>query len=217
MISALFLSPHPDDICFSSFLACALPIPNKCILTVFSQSRFWINPCLQFSTPQAVSDARLQEERAFASAIGAELVVLGLTDTSVRYAVAGIEYSRVPAEDPLFCVFQRHWHHFIAERPGFDTIFVPLGISEHIDHLICRDVVMSSQPTQRIVLYEDLPYVAARTDSEIQAFAVDLLGTNATSTTLRLTDVASRSPRMWNKRAALQLYINRFICMFLFW
>lgn len=173
----VFLSPHPDDICFSSYVS--LCRSRRCapvILDVFNKS------CWSFREPPCpdrwaeVTSIRAAEERLFGLRMGAEVVQLGFEDSSLRCARStGDEYGLAPSKDPQFQRITEAILFALSELEPFERILAPLGISNHIDHLICRDVCLQTPSLRtRTILYEDLPYVAAFEEEQISNFARSL-------------------------------------------
>jgi LmbE family N-acetylglucosaminyl deacetylase len=171
MISTIFVSPHPDDICFSSFLAATSPENiERHIVTVFSRSRFWLHPTRNTGDPNEISNIRRAEELRFAQMISATHHDLGYPDSSLRYSHGGPEYGTPALSDTIFESVYNSLKESVNGIGPANAVYVPIGISRHVDHLICRDAILRLPLSCPVVFYEDLPYISRYTDGEINAF-----------------------------------------------
>lgn len=175
MATAIFVSPHPDDICFSAFLAAT----SSChvehhIITVFSRSQFWLRPCKDTTDPDEISDIRRTEDLGFAGIVSATHHDLGYPDSSLRFSHGGPEYGTLATSDPVFQSVCDSLQQRVNNLDPTNAVYVPIGISRHVDHLICRDAILRLKPSCPIVLYEDLPYISRYTDGEITSFVSGL-------------------------------------------
>jgi LmbE family N-acetylglucosaminyl deacetylase len=175
----LFISPHPDDICYSAFLAITQRDASSpaVIVTLFSQSCWTFLSTLQRQDAMQVTHMRRDEELAFAGFVNANVDFLDLPDTSLRCATFGDEYRLAPTEDFIYETARAKLSDVLRRRESIATIYAPLGISGHVDHLIARDIMLGFDPLRhRLLLYEDLPYVARYNDKAITSFAARLPG-----------------------------------------
>lgn len=148
---ALFFSPHPDDVVWSTYSSLVGFRGGKIVVTLFNRSkRFGWG--LKASVPLATFWRTLEDDVAL-TLLGARPVHLYLSDTSVR--------GRTRFELP-FWVKPRG-------RPP-ETLFSPLGVGGHLDHLYTRRVALETwfrlRGATRLVFYEDLPYAGWMTTVE---------------------------------------------------
>jgi deacetylase len=200
MSTSIFLSPHADDICFSSFWAIAGIAPKTAqIVTVFSESCWTFRSAPNLDIRAEVTAIRHKEDIAFAKYVHAEYTTLGLPDSSLRYPLgSGGEYI-IEADDMLPEVRQRITES-VQHCEGALSVFAPIGVSQHVDHLLVRDAALDLfQGRAELVLYEDLPYAARLTPDAIAEF---VRGTKLTLSELRFVESGTRL----SKRAALALY-----------
>jgi len=200
MSTSIFLSPHADDICFSSFFAIAgLAGRETKIITVFSESCWTFRAAPNQDMRTEVTAARHKEDIAFAEYVDAALLTLDLPDSSLRYPLgSGGEYKT--NVDSILPVVRNRIAELVQQHKGTLSVFAPIGISRHIDHLLVRDAALDLfRGRAELVLYEDLPYAARLTPHEIAKF---VQGTGLTLTEIRFSEnCTSRS-----KRVALTLY-----------
>jgi LmbE family N-acetylglucosaminyl deacetylase len=171
VVKTLFISPHPDDICYSAFAAAERSGRAGLLVTVFSRS-FWNFRGLPEQSARLVTRLRVAEERGFAASLGLTLQMLGLADGRMRGHDDTTEYSTEANDDPEFLRVSSKLRKILSDPWGTaPAVYVPLGISKHVDHLMCRDAVLAGTPLRRIVFYEDLPYASTKTEEEIECFA----------------------------------------------
>ncbi|RKH64372.1 PIG-L deacetylase family protein [Corallococcus aberystwythensis] len=168
----VFFSPHPDDVALGAY-ASLLGVPRGIVptlVTVFSQS------CWEFVLPvdpsraMAVTSLRMGEDRRFARAHGADLVHLGFRDTSLR-APPGGPAEPEAAREALAARVRLALGEVLASVSEEALLYVPLGISSHVDHLLVRDAVRALRGERGVVYYEDLPYSAHHPEDEIVDYA----------------------------------------------
>ncbi len=123
-------------------------------------------------------EQRRQEDVEVLDVLGVEHVHLGITDALFRRRQAGpalsrigrvvpevvhryptyrwdIARGRVSRGDRLLLDLLLEEVRVLAERIGADTVFSPLGVGRHVDHLLTRSLG-ERQPTR--VHYSDFPY-----------------------------------------------------------
>lgn len=200
----LFLSPHPDDIAFSAFasLVRVPPGETRTLVTVFSRS------CYTYAAPGVreealtISSRRMEEDSRFARAHGAEWVPLGFADSSLRPLRAGEEYRRASGEEPLYPSVLAKLRGLLEAAGPEAVCHVPLGISQHVDHLMVRDAVLALRGgPQGLVFHEDLPYAERHTEEQVRDF-VHALGVEPPLESERV-----ELTRSWDaKRRAVRMY-----------
>lgn len=198
-----FVSPHPDDIAFSCYASLRNPLTAHqkfLVITVFDQSLFSFNK--ELSGVEGISQIRKDEDQAFCRANNCDYMSLNLPDSSVRYKEVNAEYKIGPAEDPIFETAKKSMQHILKTAILTSTpIYVPLGNSLHLDHLIVRDavrdIVAANGPSNgrppSIFYYEDLPYAARWTEARLHDYAHETLGPNCAWLNVDLN-------RIWNDK-----------------
>jgi LmbE family N-acetylglucosaminyl deacetylase len=168
----IFVSPHPDDIAYSAFIAAAQPDSRRrTLITVFTRSA-WNFAGIPFREVDRITALRAAEERAFAESWSLDLSMLGLPDGRLRGYDDITEYVTPTNADPMYARVREELTRILVSAGTLEsTVYAPLGISSHVDHLMCRDIVLEAVPLGRVRLYEDLPYVAAFSEEQIRAFA----------------------------------------------
>jgi glycosyltransferase involved in cell wall biosynthesis len=179
----LYLSPHLDDICLSlgGFVRRR---KTGVLLTIFSRSDFVCRamplPSDKNDRVMLISEIRRAENEAFAQRVGlltrygelAEALVRGrdafdaakaTEDTRLLHTKVMVAIEKLKTPEPL------------NEKPW---LFCPIGIGNHLDHLIILRVVVdnlaSLKSTYRIAFYEDHPYA---TDRENYIIGIERLRT----------------------------------------
>jgi hypothetical protein len=168
--SDLFLSPHPDDICFS-LGALAFRRRAGTLLTVFSRSSFLApSQAWRVSGNEGVSGLRRAEDAAFATACGLSRRELGLEDAMARGRRV---FDLAPlAEDAAWLAPLLHAGLETPPPPPEPRVrpwlFCPAGIGGHLDHVLLRLAVAGNIETLmrswRVCFYEDLHYASAPMD-----------------------------------------------------
>jgi LmbE family N-acetylglucosaminyl deacetylase len=112
--------------------------------------------------------ARRQEERQAAARLGATVTFMDLPDCVYRTRPDGTVlypagdddlFGPVKPDDPARVILQGTPH------PAAQTLYVPLGVGGHVDHILVRQWAETS--AESIIYYEDYPYAeqaAAITD-----------------------------------------------------
>ncbi|MEM6518100.1 MAG: PIG-L family deacetylase [Cyanobacteria bacterium P01_C01_bin.70] len=195
----IFLSPHLDDICFSSFLAIKEEPKNSCIINVFNKSCWNFLQAPDKKKADLVTKSRKQEELLFGSKLGVNIDFLGLEDSSLRHNNFGDEYEISSRKDQVFSVASTKIAEKLEQYTPLARIYVPLGISYHVDHLICRDVILQRQDLrEKTFLYEDLPYIASFSEEDIHDFVCDF--------DFRLTPLILKADSPKSKITSMSLY-----------
>ncbi len=176
----VYLSPHLDD----AALSCGGSIAQQraagqSVLVVtlctaapppagpFSDLARSFHEAWGLSPAEAVA-ARLREDEAAMAALGADALWAGKLDAIYRHPAV---YNRREAlfgapdpDDPLLPEL-RALIGALRERMPQATIYAPLGVGHHVDHLLtCRAALaVAGEP---LAFYEDFPYVAR--DGELE-------------------------------------------------
>ncbi len=175
--SILILSPHLDD----SVLSCADHISdwihlgyNTTIINVFSSYKTGIlspdaEQCLtEFSlkTVHQYETMRKTEDNLALRALGIrEKQNLDLVDGGFRAIGTKPVYSTFSAlfqgkilEPDIIVSTSR----ILSRYQKFDQIFVPMGLGNHVDHVILRKSAERTYPRDRLGYYADAPYLLRR-------------------------------------------------------
>ena len=184
---SLFISPHFDDVCFSAGGLLSKKIKDVTILTVFSYSQFEVgnglkkslitasqllnSNCIRNSIARIVTENRISEDREFCKNINASQAILPFRDFSLRkndlHIHPKIDSSSTPANgieaQEIYNDTLIELGKFISK--SYDHIFCPLGIGNHIDHLLVEKAFVkilkeSPELAERGIFYEDMPYAS---------------------------------------------------------
>jgi LmbE family N-acetylglucosaminyl deacetylase len=175
--ATILLSPHLDDIAYAvggSLLKKAFPPPYKAV-TVFSKSAYSPFSSAKLS-PEEATRVRKDEDRAYFSSLGIDVIHLDLPEA---YQLRGytslksIFEVRQSIDDPIFNDAAEKIHQTMASFSG-GYLVMPLGIGNHVDHLIVSDACLSTGPRWRRIYYEDLPYATSYPLSRIAKIAYSL-------------------------------------------
>jgi LmbE family N-acetylglucosaminyl deacetylase len=145
----LLLSPHPDDLVFSTFSILSSRT-EKLALVYFNVSKFtrW-----NIKSKLIVTTIRTLEDKIILSLLGTKTAYLFLPDDSIRNSSSEhLENGDI---------------NWLKETPS--EIFCPLGVGGNPDHLKVRDRGIRLHRTfkkkPKLFFYEELPYAARHSDS----------------------------------------------------
>ena len=186
--TAIFLSPHFDDIALScgGMAARLSKMGAKCIgITVCAAPAAANEPLSQFaemlhghwesasgSTVEAINEVRRQEEQASLKLLGLEPVWLAVPDAIYRRGASGEHLYN--SEETLFSKVapeeRQQLVPHIAEQirrvagengaRGRVRVFAPLGIGNHVDHQLVFWAARRLGPRYGLLFYEDFPYAS---------------------------------------------------------
>lgn len=172
----IFLSPHLDDAVIScGGLICALGSQYDVeVWTLFASAPWagpysevarWLHSVSGGSTGRRLAWSRRREDKAATRKVGAGLRHWKWRDAAYRTGSnGGFLYKDVVAAtwDPLDeQLTQEIGARLRNELRDTDVLVVPLGVGNHVDHLIVRRAAETTLHS-RIVYYPDLPYAAKR-------------------------------------------------------
>lgn len=155
------ISPHIDDAVFSLGLLIReySKIGNRVtIINCFSITNFTLNR--RDLGVQFVTCLRKSEDRKLARRMrNLELINLDFEDAPLRGETIRQEFPLSSKNRNLAISIEEEIYRIIPEA---SSIFFPLSIGNHIDHLICLEVAVRFAQCGKydINFYEDLPYVA---------------------------------------------------------
>lgn len=169
----VYISPHLDD----AALSCGGSIASH---VAAGRRVLIVTLCTAAPPPDAPSNAvarefhaqwnleaedvmqvRLGEDRRAMEQLGADYFWAGLLDAIYRvpdaYVSRATLFNTPVPNDPLFDQLRQLLHRLRARIPGA-TFYVPLGVGDHADHLICYDVALEAAGPS-LAFYEDVHYV----------------------------------------------------------
>jgi LmbE family N-acetylglucosaminyl deacetylase len=169
----VYLAPHLDD----TALSCGGTIAEQTargeralVLTLCTAAPAPDGPfsdlALEFHrewglAPQQVVAARLREEQAAVTLLGADSLWAGMLDAIYRHPAAyhgrDTLFGTPAADDPLLPAARAYFAE-LRERLPAATFYAPLGVGSHVDHLLTYEAAQLLGPA--LVHYEDFPYVA---------------------------------------------------------
>ena len=175
----LFISPHFDDIALSCGGTLAHLAQRKAdilLVTVFTADlptgmqipSLAMELHKQWGGDNAPFKLRSLEEQSVAKHLGAKYHWLDFLDGMYRYQDMKDWQEQFnpdfqPKSDPCFEPVRKALLQIIQEHPGA-TVFAPLGLGHHRDHLIVHQAVNSiramTSTTTTYFYYEDYPYAA---------------------------------------------------------
>jgi LmbE family N-acetylglucosaminyl deacetylase len=186
--TAIFLSPHFDDIALScgGMAARLAKVGARCIgLTVFAAPSREGDVLSPFAQEQhlmwesgagqgmaAINEVRREEERQAIKLLGLQPVWLDFQDAPYRRGLAGGHlynsneelFGRVAQEErdilvPSIAGEIRRVASQAGAR-GRVRVFAPLGVGNHVDHQIVFRAARLLGPRYGVLFYEDYPYAA---------------------------------------------------------
>lgn len=179
----LFLSPHLDD----AILSCGgtihgLTSRGERVIVVTAMAGEPGEPlpatpvlqALRASWSAAPLRTRRAEDAQAARLLGAQVYHLGLTECAFRTALCGTGewIALYPADDSPFAgvnpADEARVSLFATRLPFTDaaTIYAPLGVDNHVDHLLVRDwalVLTGAAVAPALIFYEEYPRARSRT------------------------------------------------------
>ncbi len=179
LVRALFISPHPDDVAFSCFGAIRTTEAASevaVLITVFSESDWTAQTGFAPQLRHNIAALRRKEDAAFAARFRCRQIDLCLPDSSVRGYTEQERYTGQPRFDPIAETLAEKLRDVVVEIGAIDRVFLPLGLGNHVDHLLVRNLgqrVFWNAPS--LFFYEDLPY-ASRIEADQISAVVDSLG-----------------------------------------
>jgi LmbE family N-acetylglucosaminyl deacetylase len=145
---------------------------RKMLITVFTESCWTFYNAPQRDRWKEIIAIRVQEDKKFADLFGCEYIHFPLADTSLRDYSPGQEYTTPPMNDPIFSEVIGRLSQLVSKLPNKAFLYIPLGIGQHVDHLIVRTAITNlCREFNQLVFYEDLPYADNYSDIEIEVLA----------------------------------------------
>lgn len=166
------LSPHRDDAAFSLCLcllrwtAAGVPVT---VLDFFTRSEY--GPRIVTSAKSNISEIRAREDRSALSRIdrGIRIKALGLLDAPLRLHIPVASVFEIkPEEGAKTDGIPGAAKAAVQARAQKTFLLAPLGLGDHLDHLLVKEAAIANCPSSHLAFYEDLPYAAWRTKAEIR-------------------------------------------------
>lgn len=193
-VTALFLSPHFDDVALScgGTVARAARRGVALVVTVFGgRPPGELNPFARFQHErwghEDAVDERRREDATAMAILGARYLWLDYLDAIYRdhlyQADEELFGSVKPEDEPVERAIAQSVAAIVEQaRPR--QIYLPLSVGRHVDHQICtRLAPMLTTPDVDVLLYEDIPYALTPGAVEEQ---VEALGWTLQPTTVDL-------------------------------
>jgi LmbE family N-acetylglucosaminyl deacetylase len=163
----VYLSPHPDDICFSLGNIVSKRHTGQ-LITVFTSSIYQAKLVYENNLSQ-ISAGRLKEDCAFAMQSNLALTHLGFYDSMAR---GHASFDRHMAKDIALAIEDKLINELFrviskqesAEKGHKPLLFCPAAIGGHVDHLAVLFTIARWQHQLKkhfhILFYEDLFYAS---------------------------------------------------------
>jgi len=158
----LLISTHPDDVAYSIGATVLTKFFSRpmMLVTIFTKSTY--APFAKTSkNSKNVTKLRRREDTRFAKAIGVTLHRFDFPDTTLRgYPdLESIFYVPRGDLDPVFPSVFNALKEFFSLFPNA-KIVAPLGVGNHVDHLIVSEICVKigKEQERELVFFEDLPY-----------------------------------------------------------
>ena len=167
-VTSVIVSPHMDDAALSAFSLMGNRVEadsQSLVLDVFSRSAWW-RFAGRAADREKVQQIREQEEHLAARLTSSRLQMLGLPEALLRgYTMEHVFQPPVSERDREVRALLPGLVQAVAATHRNARWFLPLGVGNHVDHVIARDETLSALegagiPNNRIRFYEDLPYAA---------------------------------------------------------
>ncbi|MCP3063661.1 PIG-L family deacetylase [Myxococcus sp. K38C18041901] len=178
MSTALFVSPHLDDVAFScggTLAALKAKGWTVALITVFTRSvpepQGFALHCQTAKglAPEADYMAlRREEDRAFAKRLGVDVLTWAdLEEAPHRgYASAEALFQPPRADDAITAEVARRLKPVLWEMTP-SRVFVPQALGSHVDHVqVVRAVRGLGIPSNRVWYYRDTPYAVRQPDAK---------------------------------------------------
>lgn len=164
------LSPHRDDAAFSLYVCLSrwrkAPV-RLTVLNFFTESAY--APRALPISRDCVSAARAREDRHAVRAIDPRIQIksAGLLDAPLRLGIEAGAVCRPEVrayDDSLDLGTLRR---VIRARIITGLVIAPLGLGNHVDHVLVNKAASETLPGKRLAYYEDLPYASWTSQTEL--------------------------------------------------
>ncbi len=184
MKTALFISPHLDDVAFScggTLARFSAEGWRTVLATVFTRSvpnprGFALQCQLDKGLPADIDymALRREEDREFAKRVGVhDLLWLDYPEAPHRgYGSAPALFGDVAAEDKVWAEISADLGSLVARRRP-ERIFLPQALGSHVDHRQVVKAALEAVPTEKALWYRDTPYAIAAPEAQASPLLPD--------------------------------------------
>lgn len=196
-MSSIIFSPHCDDAALSMGGALLNHLVGEVnVINVFSLSSWTITG---IGGANQITKVRIEEDTSALSALVKGLTYLGLPDSSIRapydadedlYLDPELDARREGIWEQASLAASNQLRGYSLQHP---SIFIPLGLGDHIDHRIVRDCLLdlTGQQKTSLYLYEDVGYDDTESLEYIDQF-VTCLGIKLEPKTFEFRDIKGK-------------------------
>jgi len=163
-VSKVVISPHSDDAALS-IGGQMISTDGWKIITVFSTCPVSVNLRDYALTPNEVTKYNNLEEICYARAVGAEVCFLGYKEALERGYEDVTNEVLKDTDIALIHDIESKLRSLLSRR---STVFFPLSIGNHIDHVLLNIIGKRMARYVRTVFYEDQPYTSELTQEELK-------------------------------------------------
>ncbi|MBS3124678.1 PIG-L family deacetylase [Candidatus Woesearchaeota archaeon] len=166
--SKIVVSPHSDDAALSMGGHLILNGSDYNIITVFNTCPFSDNFRAYEMSPAEITECNNKEDVFYARMIGADIVFLNQREALERAYDSPFE-KKIKRGDAEMIAEVRSQLTALTERANVDSLYFPLSLGNHIDHVILHLMGRSfTEKGCRIRFYEDQPYTEEMSEAELK-------------------------------------------------
>lgn len=164
----LIVSPHPDDVAYSSLIPAFDKKNISTIMTIFGRSKYAYGNSNN-NNEKKISSIRKAEDIEFCKLINAKLLFYDYPDSSITFSKEKKYKDLYPCRNELAEIIKSN-----IVSCHYDCVYFPMAIGWHFDHRIIRDILMEEvipycNHTIEFIMYEDMPYALQLSTEEINA------------------------------------------------
>lgn len=171
----IYLAPHPDDaaLSYGGTIACRHKQGERQLVVTLCSA---IPP-----SAESLWHQRLDEDERALRVLGVDYLLGGFLDAPFRHPAYGKDeglFAPPVVDDSM----QRHVGQLLvalAEQNRQATLYSPLGVGSHVDHLIAFEAAQAARHFAEVHHYEDFPYTVK--DPGALKLRLDELGNTLTA------------------------------------
>lgn len=164
----IIVSPHSDDAALSMGGHLILDGLNYKLATVFNTCPFSENFRAYKLPPAKVTEYNNKEDVFYASIMGADIVFLNQREALERAYDSPFE-RKIKISDAKMIAEVQSQLTALTEKANVDTLYFPLSLGNHIDHIILNLIGRSFTKNRcNIRFYEDQPYTEEMSEAELK-------------------------------------------------
>lgn len=226
----VYLSPHLDDAALSCGGAIAMAPERTLVITLCTAppppGSVFNAVAVEFHAewglaPDEVLRVRLEEDAAAMNILGVNYVYAGWLDAIYRMPEAYFSRAtlyRPPVPDDPLPSQARDLLTMLIERAPDATIYAPLGVGDHVDHLAVFQAALACPP-DRIAFYDDINYaltpgaVEQRLAAIGQSLVAELVPFNISALRTKIAAIAayrSQMAALFGETAAMDAAITAY-------